>query len=382
MQKANEETVSRASRIRGCIMGGAIGDALGAPIEFASYDEIISTFGTNGIVDYVENANGVGEFTDDTQMTLFTVEGLIRYIIRGTLRGVSSLEMVMHHAYQRWMYTQGEVVNSIYYDKISPKENGWLMKEPILQKRRAPGLTCLSALSRDLKVDRELGSPDYRINDSKGCGGVMRVAPIAFFTSSSFETGVTVAALTHTHPTGYIAAGFFAEVIKNCCYGVNIRESVTETLQYVKDNVSIEKSLETIDAVMEAVQLAEEYLSGIISFSIPECINQLGGGWIAEEALAITIFVSIVFENDFEKGVLAAVNHSGDSDSTGSMVGQLLGVRLGEKVLPQKWIDNLVGNTVVETICTDIIEQTFYKFSTYGVMTDELNSFWERYPGW
>lgn len=301
MQKEKTEAITKANRIRGCIMGGAIGDALGAPIEFATYDDIVSMYGPQGIVDYIEHPNAIGEFTDDTQMTLFTIEGIIRYIIRGTLKGISSLELVMYHAYQRWMYTQGEIVNSIYHDKISPKENGWLINEPLLQKRRAPGLTCLSALARDLKVDRELGSPEYKINDSKGCGGVMRVAPIGFFTYDAFGVAVRVAALTHTHPTGYIAAGFFAEVIKNCFVGKSLRESVAETMQYVKDNIPMETSQETVDAVMEAVQLAEEYLGGVISFTIPECIEQLGGGWIAEEALAITIFISIVFENDFKR---------------------------------------------------------------------------------
>jgi len=89
----------------------------------------------------------------------------------------------------------------------------------------------------------------------------------------------------------------------------------------------------------------------------------------------------LIFENDFKKGVLAAVNHSGDSDTTGSMVGQLLGVCNGIDAIPQKWIDNLIGASIIETICTDIIEEKFRLFYIHG-FAKELQSYWERYPGW
>lgn len=111
------------------------------------------------------------------------------------------------------------------------------------------------------------------------------------------------------------------------------------------------------------------------------CIEQLGGGWVAEEALAITIFVGLVFENDFTKGVLAAVNHSGDSDTTGSMVGQLLGVMNGIEAIPTIWIDNLIGADIVDTICNDIHERTFERFNPHSSFEGE-KKYWDRYPGW
>jgi ADP-ribosylglycohydrolase len=64
---------STAGRIRGCLLGGAVGDALGAPIEFASWREIRSRHGDRGVTGVL----APGHFTDDTQMTLFTCEGLI-----------------------------------------------------------------------------------------------------------------------------------------------------------------------------------------------------------------------------------------------------------------------------------------------------------------
>ena len=65
----------------------------------------------------------------------------------------------------------------------------------------------------------------------------------------------------------------------------------------------------------------------------------LGQGWVAEETLAIAVYCALKYSNDFEKGVLTAVNHSGDSDSTGSVTGQILGAYLGFEAIPQKYIE-------------------------------------------
>ncbi|NEW80772.1 MAG: ADP-ribosylglycohydrolase family protein [Mariniphaga sp.] len=82
-----------------CLLGGAIGDALGAPIEFLSIQEIKGLYSPSGVTDYIEFADGTGEFTDDTQMTLFTAEGLLRARHRDMLKGIGgSLNTITHHS--------------------------------------------------------------------------------------------------------------------------------------------------------------------------------------------------------------------------------------------------------------------------------------------
>jgi ADP-ribosyl-[dinitrogen reductase] hydrolase len=73
---------NRLDRIRGCLLGGAVGDALGAPVEFMSTDEIRAAFGPDGIEEFAFAYGRRGAVTDDTQMTLFTAEGLIRAEVR------------------------------------------------------------------------------------------------------------------------------------------------------------------------------------------------------------------------------------------------------------------------------------------------------------
>src|SRR6516225_3717441 len=170
-------TIDTRERFRGCLLGGAVGDALGAPVEFHTREQILARFGPDGITDYAPAYGGVGRITDDTQMTLFTAEGLLRYWVRGCMRGLSTHTGVTANAYLRWLCTQGEApVHEVGVgEPLGDGEPGWLYQHRQLHSKRAPGNTCLSEIRRM----RALGEPAH--NGSKGCGGVMRVAPVGLF---------------------------------------------------------------------------------------------------------------------------------------------------------------------------------------------------------
>ena len=131
------------SHFRGCLLGGAVGDALGAPVEFMSLEEIRGRFGPLGVTGFADGAWPAGSITDDTQMTLFTAEGLLRAQVRGALKGIVHPPSVVDHAYARWLHTQGGHSPRWREDSY----DGWLVDLPQLHARRAPGGTCLSALA-------------------------------------------------------------------------------------------------------------------------------------------------------------------------------------------------------------------------------------------
>ena len=83
------------------LLGGAVGDALGAPIEFMSKSAIMQKYGKDGVQNYVEFSDGTGAITDDTQMALFTAEGILRAYVRGSEKGICSPASVVKFAYQR-----------------------------------------------------------------------------------------------------------------------------------------------------------------------------------------------------------------------------------------------------------------------------------------
>ncbi|MBJ6137911.1 ADP-ribosylglycohydrolase family protein [Marinobacter litoralis] len=115
------------------LLGGAIGDALGGAVEFRSRTAILSRIGPEVIIHYAEAYCGKGKITDDTQMTLFTAEGLLRGQMRGVSRGVSSFDHTVANAYLRWLVTQGQECTEINVDK-----SGWLFQQDELHCQRAP----------------------------------------------------------------------------------------------------------------------------------------------------------------------------------------------------------------------------------------------------
>lgn len=321
--------------ISGCLLGGAIGDALGAPVEFSSLSQIRQRYGHSGVAEYTEsNQHGLAEFTDDTQMTLFTAEGLLIALERGRERGIWNPTGSVYLAYQRWLKTQ-----RAHKEKVHPGESGWLLGFDEMWKIKAPGNTCLSALSSG-----EEGKPEIPINQSKGCGGVMRAAPVGFlFTGEqAFEEGAKAAALTHGHPSGYLSAGFLSQMIAEILASDSSRLSPRQVLSNaielsLSSLVTWPSHQETLQAVQSAVRLAEEREDTVSA----EVVESLGRGWVGEEALAISIFCALANPSDFRMGVLLAINHSGDSDSTGSICGNILGAVLGINAIPRTWVDRI-----------------------------------------
>ncbi len=308
---------------RACLKGGAIGDALGWPIEFSRWERIQERFGKNGIQDLVISPKGVAEVTDDTQMTMFTADGLIKAARKnGNLTDMPDMNTVFN-SYRLWLNTQ--------FGKIIQKGEGWIAEIKDLYATRAPGNTCMSAIRGDRPG--RIGKP---INDSAGCGGVMRVAPAGLMYKDNpelaFRVGAECAALTHSNPRGYLSAGVLSEMIAHIINGKNIDEAVDETL----------KTLQKYEGHKPVTQLMERAKILAHRDIPPEtAIKMLGQGWVGDEAIAISSYCAMKEPNDFEKAIKMAVNHDGDSDSTGAILGNILGAHLGTDKIPQKWLDKI-----------------------------------------
>jgi len=106
---------------------------------------------------------------------------------------------------------------------------------------------------------------------------------------------------------------------------------------------------ETTRAIIKARELANTP-----GEATPERVEQLGGGWTGEEALAIGLYCALTAET-FAHGVCLAANHSGDSDSTASIAGALLGVQCGEYGIPADWLQRLELREVITTVADDLL---------------------------
>ena len=345
------------NKFQGCLIGGAIGDALGYAVEFLPAFAIFKKYGENGIIEY-ELRHDIAEISDDTQMTLFTATGLLFGTTRGMTRGImGDYADYINSSYMDWYRTQTEK-----YPLPEGYHYSWLVNIPEMFSRRAPGNTCLSALEQGGN-----GTLENPINQSKGCGGIMRVAPIGlYFCDKQHESekidiiGAKAAALTHGHELGYIPAAMLVHIILRISeHGDTILEAVNDSIRAIPTIFpEAEHMNELLTLIQKAIALSDENADDL------DAIRQLGEGWVAEETLAIAVYCSLKYSDDFEKGIIAAVNHDGDSDSTGAVTGNILGAALGFDDIPKKYLDNLELKSTILEIAEDLHHDC--QISEYG----------------
>jgi uncharacterized protein (TIGR02452 family) len=343
-KKENEKWLDA---IRGSMIGGAAGDALGYAVEFLTLDRIYEEYGYGGITDYkIDDTIGKALISDDTQMTLFTACGILHGMTRGSLRGIMGpLESYIHMAYLDWLTTQT--------GNPSPHPISWLVGVDELHARRDPGSICLEALKNGF-----MGEIEFPINDNKGCGGIMRVAPIALYFKRPLPKlpleGAKAAAITHGHPLGYMPAAALVFIISRIIYGgcpagSSLYSIVNECCELLKALFPDNKYLHEL---LDIIELAKDL--SLNGGNDAQNIKKLGGGWVAEEALAISLYCSLKYYDDFSSAIIAAVNHDGDSDSTGSITGNIVGAHIGYSNIPQKWKMNLQLHDIILEVADDL----------------------------
>ncbi|MBO4838220.1 MAG: ADP-ribosylglycohydrolase family protein [Lachnospiraceae bacterium] len=347
--------ITTKDKIRGCLIGGAAGDALGYVIEFRDEDEIFSRFGRAGISKYETDRRGRARISDDTQMTLFTAEGLLAADLGEKYpEDRTRMRHAVARAYQDWLRTQ-EMSWEKARKKLQeadgqeggagqPGQNGSgtpLRLIPDLYNWRAPGGTCLGAL-RTQKETQHL--PDDFIrepqNDRKGCGGIMRVAPLGLCCPGEEDRnvaweGAQIAAITHGGPLGYMTAAVAAQIIHRLVFGpdgLSLKEIVREARETAAELFrGYEYQEDLLNIIDLAVELSENDAPDL------DNIHLIGEGWVAEETLGIALYCALRHTGDFSAALIAAVNHGGDSDSTGAVTGNILGALHGYDALDDKW---------------------------------------------
>ena len=397
-RSTGDSNAAKAARvkdcIRGCLLAGAAGDALGYTVEFMSRKNILARYGNNGITKFDLTPEGKALVSDDTQMTLFTANGMLMGVTRGYMRGIGGQpEKYLDGAYLDWYYTQTNkkkemLTHDFHYT--------WLRDLPALAHRRAPGNTCLAAcesLLNDQKVE----------NNSKGCGGIMRVAPMALLMAGYLargecfyqiaemdKAGAETARVTHKHPLGFLPAAMLTHLLYKLV-PMSV-ESVHEEFEQL-----VLETIEALDTIYKD-EFAEDkrYLAGLTRKAVDlarnnrsdaENIRQLGEGWTGEEAWAIALYCALRHITSAEDAIIAAVNHDGDSDSTGSICGNIMGAIYGYEAIKRQRLFCPQGKELEQTLeLSDIILAiaddlyTSCIISEYDpIDTPEKQQWYERY---
>lgn len=325
----SERDDAHTARVLGCVLGGAVGDAFGYAIEFDRWSTIQRKYGPKGLQQPVLH-DGALVVSDDTQLTLFTLEALIECLPTqgqpATTLQLRPFLAACQRAYRRWGHTQGLPLSDEVLD------GSQLAHSSALRQRRAPGNTCLSAVRAGAG-----GTCEQPINDSKGCGAVMRTAPLGLLAGTpvgqALVLGCTAGALTHGHVDGWLPAGLLAAIVQHLLQGEALPSAVGQALATTRHWV------EPADTASE--RLLEAALRHAKA-ALPPAVAwlSLGEGWTGDEALAIAVYAA-ASTRSFEDAIRVAANHDGDSDSTASIAGQLVGARDGILAVPHAWVRRL-----------------------------------------
>ncbi|TJY68921.1 ADP-ribosylglycohydrolase family protein [Arthrobacter sp. CAU 1506] len=340
------------SRVRGCLLGGALGDQLGAAVELDSFDLIAGQFGADGLRDFSQLPDP-GHFTSDTQLTLYTLDGLTEALEWANAGTAADEAACLWLAYLRWYATQ----EGRFPDGAPAPQPRWIDGQTVLHTRRAPAEACLSGLASG-----EMGTRARPVNrDAHDSSTVTRSAPFGLLPFVDDQTVQRLAtdgsALTHGHPAAHRSAATLATFIR-----LLVHEQATLPGAAVAMLARTEHdpaAAELAGRLRAAVELSAQ---GPVAPA--DLTAALGDGRSAEEALSIGLYAvlatadSTTPEQHFRRAVATAINHDGDSNATGSIAASLLGAHYGEAALPGDWLAALEGTDAIRGMADRFLAQT------------------------
>ena len=293
--------VDLKDRYEGCMLGLAIGDAVGAATEFMMYDEIRRRYPPDGVTGFLPfRGLRAGSYTDDTEMSIAVAQGLLN---------------------------SKDFTSNSMMDSIAIEFTKWKTQT---NSARAPGNTSMESVS---KLESGIHWTESGKNESKGCGTAMRSAPIGLAYWHALDALRVIASksslITHGHPSATAGSVGTAFLVAKSLDDTPILKSLDQLVKHT-ERISTEFGT-AINLVKEALVMKDN----------KEAHALLGEGWVAEEAVAGAIFAVAKHPDSFRNIILEAANSGGDTDSKACIAGAIAGSLLGRKAIPSGWVEGI-----------------------------------------
>ncbi|MCL1902946.1 MAG: ADP-ribosylglycohydrolase family protein [Oscillospiraceae bacterium] len=350
--------MDHASRFIGAYTGFSVGDAFGFPCRELTFMEICNRFEKNGCLRLAVSAKtNTALFTDATQLTLFTTDGILWAAMTQKEEGVNYTEYVLY-AYQLWLYTQTKTIAgdeySWLFDKNVNAYRSKLIKTKGMYQKRFIEPVNIDVLSRIRNsVYGKIVSP---LNGYSDTGAVKRVLPAGLFfnydSELAFRAGADFAAITHGSPVSYLSAGYYSTVIAELINGATIDHAIKKAFDILKTYKNNEEVVDVIEKVRRYV--SDDNVSPLTA------ISRIGTDDNAAQALGVALFAAALFEDSYENAIRLAVNHDGRSDVCGAMCGGLLGAYHGAGFVPKKWLQKLSYLRLIEDTAISLVENSYF----------------------
>lgn len=335
---------------RGAFLGLAVGDAMGNAVDRKSLDDICADYGPNGLLGY-DLANGYAEVSSYTQLAAFAANGLILGLARNQAYGRSApLIKYVSIALREWSRTQ----------QYSPQERNycWLSAVPELKRRHCMDTRMLDALTRET-----LGTPQNPVYRNELPSALTEVVPAALLRSiieiepdAIDLLGAEMVALTHGDPETFLSAAALTHALSVLLAEPDI--SVKALVESVVNSVSLQFGPEFghLGHIWELLQLAQ-VLAESDTITPMEAMEQLRCR-TAAEVLAGALYACMTCHGDFDTAMITAVNHSGRSAAVGAITGAVLGIRFGEDILPDFYLESLEPVHLLRQLADDLAQSS------------------------
>ena len=336
--------MERLTYYRGCLLGLAVGDAMGSAIDKKSWEEICDSYGPNGLLGY-DLQNDYADITSYTQLAAFAANGLLLGATRGQ---AESYPNYMALALKEWAKAQ-------QFRLGAERTHCWVAQVEPLRRRLCMDARMPEALSRET-----LGTPDSPINTALTPGALTTAVAVGLFYDSKRmdprqigHLGAGAVALTHGNPESFLSGAVLAYLIAGILSAPEqtLIRQLDRALRAVKELYE-DRFGTAYDAVEEllrrAVVLTEDpELSGLAAMTLLGCTT-------APECLAGAIYACLSCPKDFDQAMILSVNHSGRSAAVGAVAGSILGAYLGADALPEFYLESIEPTAALDELATDL----------------------------
>ena len=330
---------------RGCLLGMAVGDALGTPVDGKRYTEICEAYGPAGLRGY-DTVNGLAEISSYTQVGLFACNGLLLSIARGHLDAGKGMRG-MAQALKEWARVQ-------HLPGAGERRYCWLGRIPQLRRRRNMDARTLDSLTRDV-----LGTPGKPANQGAGPGTLAAAMAVGLYfhpDRMGFQEigymGAQAVALTHGEPLAFLSGAALAYITAGLVHDPEcpLEEQFLQAGQIVQTQFSglYPQAARLNMLIKEAVAMARNpELARWKAMELLECHT-------AAQVLCGAIYAVLASGGNFDEAMITAVNHSGKSAAVAAIAGGILGLAQGEEALPEFYLESLEGAEHIRELAGDM----------------------------
>lgn len=335
----------REAAVQGCLLGLAVGDAMGHPIDKKSWDEIAEAYGPNGLLGY-DLMDGGADVTSYTQFAAYACNGMLLGACRGQQdRYIRYITMSL----REWAKSQ-------QFRGTTEKTFCWLPQVPELRRRLCMDTRITDALHRE-----NLGTPERPVFRSDTPGLLTVAVAVGILFDPKRQTPETMrrlaieaVALTHGDKLTFLSGAVIATAIASILHApeVPLQRHFSAACDAVdKQFVDIFPEVEELTSLLQyAMELTKDpELSPLAAMTVLGC--QTGA-----QCLAGSIYASLIHPANFDEGMIAAVNHSGYSAATGALTGAFLGAKLGAEALPEFYLESLEAAPWLRELASDLVQ--------------------------